>query len=81
MKDKKYSKVSDLCHYIGEYRGAVYIICNLKNSVTNKIPITFHIGSNYGYYFDIKELAEGYKKQWKIYKLYSSNRKRRYSNW
>ena len=31
MKDKKFSKVRDHCHYTGEYRGAVYSIC--KNIV------------------------------------------------
>ena len=36
VKDKKYSKVRDLCNYIGEYRGAMNIIFNLKNSVTKK---------------------------------------------
>ena len=32
LKDKKYCKVRDHCHYIGEYRGAVHNICNLKYS-------------------------------------------------
>ena len=41
----------------GEYRGAVHSICNLKYGVSKKIPIIFHYGSNYGYYFIIKELA------------------------
>ena len=30
LKDKKYCKVRDHCRYIGEYRGAVHSICNLK---------------------------------------------------
>ena len=34
LKDKKYCKVRDHCHYTGEYRGAVDSICNLKYSVT-----------------------------------------------
>ena len=29
-KDKKYHKVRDNCHYIGEYRGSAHSICNLK---------------------------------------------------
>ena len=33
LKDKKYSKVRDHCHYTGEYRGAANTICNLKYSV------------------------------------------------
>ena len=36
LKDKKYSKVRDHCHYAGEYRGAANSICNLKYSVPKK---------------------------------------------
>ena len=63
VKDKKYHKVRDHCHYTGEYRGAPHSICNLKYSVPKKIPTTFHNGSNYDYHFSIKELAEEYKNQ------------------
>ena len=42
LKDKKYREVRDHCHYTGEYRGAVHCICNLKYSVSKKIPIVFH---------------------------------------
>ena len=63
MKDKKYRKVRDHCHYTGEYRGTVHTICNLKYSVPKKIPIVFRNGSNYDYNFIIKELAEEFKKQ------------------
>ena len=45
MKDKKYCKVIDHCHYTREYRGAVHSICNLKYSVLKKMPIAFHSGS------------------------------------
>ena len=41
MKDKKYCKVSDHCHYRGEYRGAAHSICNSKHSVPKKVPISF----------------------------------------
>ena len=61
LKAKKCRNVSDHCRYTGEYRGAAHSICNLKYSVP-KIPIVFHNGSNYGYYFIIKELAEKFKK-------------------
>ena len=54
VKDKKYCKVRDRCHYTGEYRGAAHSICNLKYSVPKKIPISFHYGSNYSYHFIIK---------------------------
>ena len=41
MKNKKYRKVQDHCHYKREYRGAANRICNLKYSVPKKIPIVF----------------------------------------
>ena len=63
VKDKKYCKVRDHCHYTREYRGAAHSICNLKYSVPKKIPIVFHNGSNYDYHFIIKESAEEFKKQ------------------
>ena len=63
MKDKKYCKVRDHCHYTGEYRGDGHSICNLKYSLPKKILIAFHNGSNYDYHFITKELAEQFKKQ------------------
>ena len=30
LKNKKYCKVRDHCHYTNEYGGAVHSICNLK---------------------------------------------------
>ena len=47
LKDKKYCKVRDHCHYTGEYRGDAHNICNLRYSVPKEIPIVFHNGSNY----------------------------------
>ena len=58
LKDKKYPKLTDHCHYTGEYRGVAHSICNLKYSVPRKIPIAFHNVSNYDYYFIIKKLAK-----------------------
>ena len=63
MKDKKYCKVRDHCHYTGEYRGAVHSICNLKYSEPKNMPIDFHNESDYDYHFIIKELAGEFKKQ------------------
>ena len=62
LKDKKYRKVRDHCHYTGEDRGGAHSICNLKYNAPKKIPIVFHNESNYGYYFNTKELAEELKK-------------------
>ena len=45
LKDKKYRKVREYCHYTGEFRGAVHCICNLKYSVPKQNPIAFHNGS------------------------------------
>ena len=36
---------------------------NLKYDVSKEIPIVFHNGSNYYYYFIIKNLAEELKEQ------------------
>ena len=58
VKDEKYCGVRDHCHYAGEYRGAVHSICNLKYSVTKKIPIVFYNGPNYDHHLLIKEIVE-----------------------
>ena len=63
LKDKKYCKVRDHCHYTGEYRGGPHGICNLKYSAPKKIPIVSHNGSNYDNHFIIKELVEEFRKQ------------------
>ena len=56
MKDKKYRKARDHCHYTGEYRGARHGICNLKYSVPKEVSIAFPNGSNYDYDFIVREL-------------------------
>ena len=60
-KSINYQKFRNHCHYRGKYRGATHSICNLKFDVLNKIPIVFHNGSNYGYYFIIKEVANKFE--------------------
>ena len=50
-------KVRDHFHYTGKYRGAAHSVCNLKFNAPNEIPVIFHRGSNYDYWFIIKELA------------------------
>ena len=41
----------------------MHSIYNLKHIVPEKCSIIFHNGSNYDYYFTIKELAEEFKNQ------------------
>ena len=36
LKDKRYPKFRDHCHYTGEYSGSAHSICNLKYSVPKK---------------------------------------------
>ena len=62
-KSKNYRKVRDHCHYTCKYRDAAHNICNLKFNVPNEIPAVFHNGLNYDYHFIIKELANGFERQ------------------
>ena len=41
LKDKKYRKVRDHCHYTGKYRGAAHVICSLKFRVPKKNSYSF----------------------------------------
>ena len=63
LKDDKYRKVRDHCHFTAEYRGVAHSTSNLKYSVPKNIPIASHNGSNYDYHFAIKELAEEFEKK------------------
>ena len=54
-------KVRDHDHYTGKYRGAAHSDCNLRYKIPREIPIIFHNGSRYDYYFIIKKLAEEFK--------------------
>ena len=57
----KLSKNSYHGYFTGKHRGAAHSICNLKSNVPNEIPVVFHNGSNYDYYFIIKELANEFE--------------------
>ena len=61
INDEKNYKVRDHCHYTGKYRGAAHNICKLRYKVPKEIPIVFHNGSTYDYYFIIKELVKEFE--------------------
>ena len=56
--NKKYHKVRDHRNYTGKFRRAPRDICNLRYKTPKEIPVVFHNGSAYDYYFIIKELVE-----------------------
>ena len=58
--DKNKKKVRDHCHYIEKFRGAAHSECNLRDKVPKQIPVVFHNGSIYDYYFTIRQLAEAF---------------------
>ena len=58
LKDKKYRKLREHCHYTGEHKDAAHSLCNLEYRVPKQIPIVFHNGPNYRYHFIIKESGE-----------------------
>ena len=58
---KKNFKVKNHGHYTGKYRGAAHDICNLRYKIPQEIPVTFHNGYTYDYYFLTKELAEEFE--------------------
>ena len=62
-KDKNYGKVRDDCNFTDKHKGAAHSICYLKFNVPAKTPVVFHNGSNYDYYFIIKELANEFEGQ------------------
>ena len=58
---KVYNKVSDHCHYAGEFRGTAHSICNLRYKTPKEIPVVFHNG----YHFIFKQLAKEFEGQFK----------------
>ena len=55
---KKYRNVRDHCHYTEKYREATHSICNLRYKTRKEIPVVFHNGSTYDYYFINKEVPK-----------------------
>ena len=56
--NKQYQKVRDHCHYTEKFRGTAHSICNIRYKTPKEIPVVFHNGSIYDYYFIIKQLAK-----------------------
>ena len=73
--DKNYRKVREHCHFEGKYRAAVHNICNLKFNVPNEISVVFRNGSNYDYYFIIKELANEFEGKFEYLRKNTKNTK------
>ena len=59
--DKRYRKVRDHCHYTGRFRGAAHSICILRYKIPREIPVVFHNGFTYDYYFIINQLETEFK--------------------
>ena len=55
--DTTYRKVRDHCHFTGKYRSTEHRISYSKYSTPKEIPVIFYNGSNYDYYFVVKEVA------------------------
>ena len=58
--EKSYQKTRIHFYYTHKYRGVAYNISNLKQNC-QKLPLILHNGSNFDYYFIIRELAEKFE--------------------
>ena len=67
---KKNCKVKGHCHYSGKDRNAAHSICNWKYSIAAKIPVLFHNGSNYDYFFMKKLEKTVWRKIWLFRRIY-----------
>ena len=61
--NKKFHKITDHCHYTGNYRGGAQNIYNLRYQSPKEIPVVFHNGSTYDYHFIINELPKEFDDQ------------------
>ena len=55
------TRLRDLCHLTGRYRGPVHSNCNLNYKDSYCIPTVFHNLSDYDTHFIIKDIATAYK--------------------
>ena len=56
-----YHKIKDHFYFGGKYRVDAHGIFSLKSSIPKYICVIFHNGSNYGYYFIMKQLAKEFR--------------------
>ena len=57
VRNQNNRKLRDHCCYSKIYRSAAHGTCNLRFNVPNETLVVFRNGSNYDYYFIIKQLA------------------------
>ena len=62
-EDENCRSFPDDCHHIGNYRGVAHSICYLRYHN----PVVFLDGTNYEYYFIVKELVETF--EWQFERL------------
>ena len=62
-EDKKYHKIRYFFNYSGRFREAAHVMSCKKYKILKEIPVVFHKGSTYVYYFIIKEIAKEFKGQ------------------
>ena len=53
----------DQCHYTEKFRAGAHSISNFRYKTPKEIPIVFHNGSIYDYYFIINKLAKDFDGQ------------------
>ena len=58
-----YLMFQDHCHCTGKYRCAAQSNCCLRYKTPKGILILLHKGSNYDYYFIIREFSEEFEEQ------------------
>ena len=61
VRNQNNRKFRDHCCYSKIHRSAAHGTCNLRFNVPNETPVVFQNGSNYDYYFIIKELTNEFE--------------------
>ena len=60
-EEKNYYKVKNNCKFTVKHQGSCHKVCRSKCRSLKEIPIIFHNGFTYDYYFIINELAISFK--------------------